>query len=184
MNTSSQIKQYLQQNQPASVDQISRTLDLTKADIQYHIRQLLYRGEIVAHPLKVRYSTPGRPARQYQLVDSVPIATTRSILSVLLKELMGKVPSPDHTNTIAYRIAQMILSSCPSSRDVILSPSIRLNRIISELAPLGINLSWEAGKKGPLIRINQEPFSILFQDKVMVNGILNSLIVLIKNEIA
>jgi len=78
----------------------------------------------------------------------------------------------------------MILSSCPSSRDVILSPSIRLNRIISELAPLGINLSWEAGKKGPLIRINQEPFSILFQDKVMVNGILNSLIVLIKNEIA
>lgn len=184
MNTSLHIKQHLRQNQPASVDQISRALDLTKADIQYHIRQLLDRGEIVAHPLKLHTSTPGRPARQYQLVESVPIATTRSILSVLLGELLGNAPSLEDTKTYGNKIAQVILSCCPSSRDVILSPSIRLNRIISELAPLGINLSWEAGKKGPLIQINREPFSILFQDKGMVKGILDSLISLIKKEIA
>ncbi len=184
MNTSSLIKQYLQKNQLASVDQISRELDLTKADIHYHIRLLLDRGEIVAHPMELRSAAPGRPARQYQLVESVPIATTRSIFSVLLGELLGSAPSPDQTNKIATRIAQMILSCCPSSRDVIFSPSIRLNRILSELVPLGIDLRWEAGKKGPQFRINQEPFSILFHDKALVKGILDSLIFLIKKEIA
>lgn len=184
MSTSTQIKQYLQSHQPAGVDQISRALDLTRADIHYHIRQLLDRGEIVVHNQKRTSTSPGRPARQYQLFESVPLATTRSILSVLLKEIMGTPPATRRAQAITKEIAKGILTGCPSSRDVILSPSVRLNRIIGELAPLGIILSWEAGKKGPAIRIHKEPFSILLADKTLVDSILDSLLLLLKNEIA
>ena len=184
MNTSAQIKQFLQQHQPTGVDQISRALDLTKADIHYHIRQLLDRGEIAIETQKRRSNSPGRPARLYHLVESVPITTTRLILSVLLLETMGNPPAVDRTQAVANGIASAILSSCQSYSDVIISPSIRLNRIINELTPFGLHLSWEAGKRGPDIRINKEPFSALFNDSVFVYSILESLIFLLLNEIA
>lgn len=184
MNTSERIKHYLKQHQPTGVDQISRALDLTKADIHYHIRQLIDRGEIVVNHQKMHSPAPGRPARQYRLVESVPIATTRLILSVFLVELLGNTLSSERTLTISKQIAEVTLSRCPSYRNVILSPSVRLNRIINELIPLGLNLSWEAGKNGPVIRIQKEPFSTIFQDRIMIESILQSLILLMKKNIA
>lgn len=184
MNTSDRVKIYLSQMNVATVDQLSNALDLTKADIHYHIRQLLERNEISIEPILKRSTGAGRPARQYRLTESVPITTTRLIVTSLLTGYRELAPSAHQESLQVERIAQSFLSCCPSIKNIILSPAIKLNMIIKELSSLDIHLTWEAGKNGPVIRVLREPFSTLLGDDRLAKKVLNTILELIKKEIA
>jgi predicted ArsR family transcriptional regulator len=183
MNTTDRIKKFLDSNQAATVEQISQALGLTKADIHYHIRQLLIRDEISVSR-ELYQSGPGRPARQYQLVKSIPSSLTRIIIPLLVVDILGTKPGKSQINTISEKLAKGILEKCPSTFNEALSPTIKLNRIISELASHGFILRWQAAKTGPVILIDEEPLSFLFENPVLVKKTLESLVRQIKKNIA
>lgn len=183
MNTTDRIKIFLDSNQAATVEQISQALGLTKADIHYQIRQLLMRDQIRVSPALYR-SGPGRPARQYQLVKSVPFSLTKVIMSLLIGDILGSKPGKSQINTISEKLAKGILEKCASTSCETLSPTIKLNRILSELASYGFILGWQAAKTGPVILIDEEPLSSLFENPVFVKKTLESLVRQIKKNIA
>lgn len=183
MNTTDRIKKFLDSNQAATVEQISQALGLTKADIHYQIRQLLIRDEISVSP-ELYQSGPGRPARQYQLVKSVPSSLTKVVISLLVGDILGTKPGKSQINTISEKLVKGILEKCSSTFNEALSPTIKLNRIISELASYGFILRWQAAETGPLIRIDEEPLSSLFENPVFVKKTLEALVRQIKKNIA
>ena len=183
MNTTDRIKKFLGANQVATVEQISQALGLTKADIQYQIRQLLMRDEIHISP-GLYQSGPGRPARQYQLVKPVPSSLIRIIMSLLIGNTLQPKPGKSQINLISEKLAKGILEKCASTSCETLSPTIKLNRIISELASYGFILRWQAAKTGPVILIDEEPLSSLFENPVFVKKALESLVRQIKKNIA
>ena len=183
MNTPARIKQFLASGRVATVEQLSRALDLTKADIHYHVHQLLARNEISLTPSR-RQSGAGRPARQYQLVKPVPIHLSKLIIASLFEEnqLLGQ--NTTRQSDPCEALARAILASCPSFHTKTLSPTVKLNQCVDELAPLGFEIRWQAGKSGPVITVLQEPLSSLIDDPHWVAMILHSLIYQMKNLIA
>lgn len=183
MNTPDRIKQFLDSNPSATVEQISQALGLTKADIHYHIRQLLIRDEISIRR-ELYQSGPGRPARQYQLVKSIPPSLPKIIIPLLVADILGSKPGKSQINKIGEELAEGILEKCPSTFNVSLSPTIKLNRILSELASHGFFLRWQAAKTGPVILVDEEPLSSLLENPVIVKKTLESLVRQIKKKIA
>lgn len=174
MNTSDRIKNYLSRNHSASVYELSQALDLSKADIHYHIRNLLSDGVIAARPPEQTQS-PGRPARLFELVELPPLPITRLLISHLLNEASPTPKKNTYRRNLANKLSEMILSCCPSSLAISYSPAVKLNRIVEELKPLGFQLRWEAGQIGPVIHFDHEPISQLIEDKILVREILTGL---------
>jgi len=183
MNTAITIKQLLTKSGPLTIKELSRSLDLTKADVHYQVRQLLKNNEIYVISQKYQ-SGPGRPARRFQVVEDVPLLLTRLVITVLRREIRVGINSPQYSVDVATEIAKTLISSCPSAHKWLNSPGVKLNHIISELKPIGVDLRWEATSKGPNIHVLHESLSTLFQDKTLVESILNSLIKQIKEEVA
>jgi predicted ArsR family transcriptional regulator len=174
MNTADRIKNYLSRNNSASVYELSQALDLSKADIHYHIRILVSDGVIAASSPKPT-QCPGRPARRFELIEIPPLSITRLVISHLLNEAAAINTKNTQRRNLANRLSEMILSCCPSSLALSYSPAVKLNRIVEELKPLGFQIRWEAGQIGPLIHFDHEPISQLIDDKILVRKILNKL---------
>ncbi len=175
MNTSSRIKQFLEINDSATVEQLSRVLDLTKADIHYHIRLLLKQGEIVT--LQESYqSGAGRPARQFRLIKPAPESLSRLIISLLTTNFPNYPDKSISINDPADLLANGILDQSCDNIDRSVSPAIRLNMIINRLSFYGIHLRWQAGKTGPMIKVEQEFLSSLIKDKLLVKNTLEILL--------
>ena len=182
-NTSSRIKQFLDNNDSATVEQLSRVLDLTKADIHYHISLLLKHGEI--DTLQQSYqSGAGRPARQFRLIKPAPESLSRLIIALLTTNFPGYSDKTTHKNDPASLLANGILEHSCDNIDRRVSPTIRLNKIINRLSFYGIHLRWIAGKSGPMIKIEQEFLSSLIKDKALVKNTLEILLVVINEKIA
>jgi predicted ArsR family transcriptional regulator len=183
MDTSKSILYYLVRNSSATAAELSRSLDLTKADIHYHLRKLQRDGEIEAGMLKTSRGA-GRPARSYKRVETPPLKLTRLITSVLLEELMQTVPSETRTTRLSEHIAKEILTCCPSSHNNTSSPTVRLNNLVDELKTFGFILRWEARKKGPQLFFDREAFSLLIEDNGLVAKIMAALADQIQKETA
>lgn len=175
MKTSSRIKQFLDTNETATVEQLSQALDLTKADIHYHIRLLLKQGEvgILEQPFQ---SGAGRPARQFMLIKPAPESLSSVIISTLVQDFPCLVDNKRYRIEPAHLLAMGILERSCGNLDPRLSPTIRLITIIKELSFYGIHLRWRAGSTGPVIKVEQEYLSTLIKDKGLVHETLETLI--------
>lgn len=175
MNTSIRIQQYLEMNSNATVEQLSHALDLTKADIHYHIRLMLKKGIIGLLPEPYQKGA-GRPARQFFLVKPAPESLSRVIIALMTKFITENVKEQPRAKELGYYLACGILDYCCGSSTPLLSPTIRLTRIIRELSGYGIYLRWLARKDGPSIYVEQEYLSTLFNDPTLVRLIIESLL--------
>lgn len=183
MSTSTRIRQFLEVNETSTVEQLSRALDLTKADIHYHIRLLLKQGVLDIHTEPYQNGA-GRPARQFFLVKPAPETLSRLIIA-LLTEFQGE--NRDKTpqrNDLGIYLASGILDRSCGPVDEQLSPTLRLTRIIRQLSSYGIHLRWLARKDGPFIFAEQEYLSTLIKDPSLVTIIIESLLIGIHKRIA
>ena len=174
MNTANQIIKYLNQNQSATVDELSQALDLTKADIHYHMRKLKNNGEVRVCGIHSPKSA-GRPARLYELVATPPLALSRLLVSQLLLVAPRSMEGSGSHITLAEYIADLIIGCCPSLKTRSKSPSVRLNILALELETLGFRIHWIAARKGPQIHFEYEPLSLLIDNPDLVKKILSSL---------
>ena len=183
MNTALKIRQFLESNESATVDQLSRVLDLSKADIHYHIRLALAQGEITALPDSYQ-SGAGRPARQFKLVKPAPETLSRLLIKILVENRLSSLTVTGQRKDLAGYLATGILEHICGKSDAKTSPTIRLTRMVKRLSSHGIHLRWLAGKTGPEIQVEQEFLSTLLQDEELVQTILQILLARIKQKIA
>jgi len=162
--TTNKILTFLENHNPATVEQIAQAVDLTKADVRYQLRQLEAIGRINRMP-PVASTSPGRPAGLFSIKPQVPENFYRLVIEVLLD---NRGLSGDS----AQAIVRALLGSAGYSG----SPGARLGQKAHRLAQFGIHIRWEAGRKGPLVRIEQEPITSVIQDTALAHRILQLLL--------
>lgn len=183
MKTETQIKNYLVRNKSATIDELSRSLRLTKAAIHYHIRNLISTGEIRTLSVK-HHQGAGRPARQFEITEIPPLPLTRLLVSHLIIEAAKNASNSRNYGYLSDRIAERIVFSCPVSNKIALSPTIKLKAFSTELKEIGFDLRWQAGKTGPQLQFDREPLTLLIEDADLVNNILESMTKLLLKETA
>ena len=179
MNTFAKIKNYLENNESATVSQLSHDLNLTKADIHYHIRILLNNGEIAVLP-DFYQAGAGRPARQFVRLRSAPDALARFLIDHLINLHLQNKDQQSSRELLAEYLSKCLLEQCQHIEVQHASPAIRLAKMVKNLSTYGIHLRWLAGKDGPMVSLEKEELSTLIDDPVLVEAIVRDLLLRIQ----
>lgn len=151
MNTYEKILNFIAVNGPCTVAEIGLSLDLTKADIRYHLKSLLESNLISETLPSSQKQSRGRPARRYQKI-SVPLpANLAEVLDLICDHLLASKP--------ASQIAAEIWDSEIKKQPSFSTPLSRIDYTINFLLKLGVTAVWIAGKTGPQIKITRNPYN-------------------------
>jgi len=152
-STSQEILQYLKSHKRATVREISIGLSLTKADIRYHLKQLIADNAITALP-DITSGSQGRPARVFMLSPQSSPNNDRALLLAALETL-----SQSHALQLLNWVDQLadnLPQPSPNS-----SPILRITSAIQILNTMGYDSAWEASAFGPRIYFQTCPYSHL-----------------------
>lgn len=140
------IHDYLAENQHATSEQLSRALQVTQADIRYHIGILMKMGilEVISRRAK---AGRGRPVRVYALVN-----TEQSNNALLLATtLLSSLPEDGREGILRRAALSMAGDDALAGRGL----TQRLIMAVRRLNALNYRARWEAHKSSPrLIFLN------------------------------
>lgn len=171
MKTKNDILTYLGKHSPATIQQISRALKLTKADIRFHLNNLVDSGSITKIDTFFQNGA-GRPASQYHLVTEPPGALHQIIIDVLLGNNLIQQKKSLHRSSLAQAIVEALFFDFHAYG----TSATRLNAKVHHLERFGIKINWEAAKNGPKIEILREPFSLVLKDKELSTLVLKKVV--------
>jgi predicted ArsR family transcriptional regulator len=150
-STADKILEYLQDHPPASSTEISRALLLTKADIRYHLKNMLKVG-IVTRRLKHLDFGAGRPGYLYTSSRADPTSGYTLLAgicaNVLLKEPANRLKSQQD---IANGLVDGFYDHASTG-------SQRLGMVVQYLTKLGYQSIWEARSDHPVIYFRNCPY--------------------------
>jgi predicted ArsR family transcriptional regulator len=157
MGTRNEILEYLGNHAYASAEDLFLLLSKTRANIQYHLKQLENSGIIcVVTPIKEK-ANRGRPRRYYALsLTERPNNLAQLAHAILVANQAGCQQQSEYYKAIAHQILH--LPDLPSSG------TTRLNRLIKELSSRGYQARWEAHSSGPEILFRNCPYAALLPD--------------------
>jgi len=149
----------------ATVDQLSRELGLTSVTVRHHLR-ILHNDGLVAPPLILRRSGPGRPQHLYRLTGEASALFPKRY-DVLAREALEELArnlSPAEVRRAAERIARRIAAQAQIPEDADL-PS-RLEAAVDFLNDWGYLASVEVGGGGGfLLHIYNCPYERVARDR-------------------
>lgn len=153
--TREQILSYLQNHPPSSAEEISRYLEMTKANIRYHLDILEEEGFV-----RVSGKRPaggiGRPILLYSLTAFSLGDNLIPLLGAMLSELNE---SPAREQTLSG-IAEHCTKGSFKRK---LNRIQRFNRGVEFLNKMHYHASWEARPKGPRVVLRHCPYQDLAQ---------------------
>lgn len=154
MNTRQKILDYLSSNGPSKVSEIAIKLDLTVADVRYQLKRLITESKV--EPLeRLQGSMRGRPALKFAAVSQLPQKAAVVLLEMWTNLLLTEFPG------LSYQeIAKKIWEVVKIEMDLSLVPIQRMNQILILLNSLGVAAHWLAGKHGPTVRIDRNPYTM------------------------
>ena len=155
IKTRQRILNFIQKHTTATSSSLTRSLGMTKANMQYHLQALIEEGLIELSPpekniLKLR----GRPSHVYRLAASIKPDNYEQIASVLLTiqlEQSIEISHEESLKLIAHRLA-----SRPSQAS---SRSQQYKEAIMILNGCHYQARWEAHQDGPRIIFRNCPYS-------------------------
>jgi predicted ArsR family transcriptional regulator len=135
--------------------ELAQRLNLTPAAVRYHLVRLHAVGKIETYCDTAGQKQPGHPAKVYRLSppngDDPVLILCRALLC-----------NRDLNNYLFWReIAANLVPACP---DPYTGPARRLGYAIEQLNAMNYNAAWEAGPRGPRIRLRRCPYSALVPD--------------------
>ncbi len=146
-STEDEILATLAQQDSMSVLELSESLNLTKADIRYHINKLLENSIIQKIPPET--GIRGRPAIRYKVANSY----FSHNLVALLNALLSTIPiNDDDIWKIAEYYSSLITPEFPQSH------ISKLNALIIGLNKQNYSARWETQFKGPVIFFSNCPY--------------------------
>jgi predicted ArsR family transcriptional regulator len=144
------------ENRPgATAADLSRSLQLTQADIRHHLSNMVQEGLIIPSG-HLHTGRRGRPARRFSLAAS-EYKDNFDLLSKALLVTAFEGLSPDEGNAFLKRVADHLLSRNPASGPL----SQRLVQAVRQLNELGYQARWEAHAEAPKIIFERCPFAAL-----------------------
>lgn len=152
-STSQEILQYLKSHKRATVHEISIGLSLTKADIRYHLKQLIADNAITALP-DITSGSQGRPARVFMLSPQSSPNNDRALLLAALETLLHG--HHGHSMNWVDQLADNLPYPDPNP-----SPILLITSAIRLLNTMGYDSAWEASASGPRIYFQTCPYSHL-----------------------
>lgn len=153
--TRERILTYLQDHPPSSAEEISRYLEMTPANIRYHLDILQEMG-LVSVIGERPVGGAGRPILLYSLTSSSLGNNLVPLLEALLAELDGSDTLDDVLDQIAESLIQGKLAQ-PGNRVQ------RFNEGVEFLNSLHYHAGWEARPQGPRIELRHCPYQDLAQ---------------------
>ncbi|GIV66608.1 MAG: ArsR family transcriptional regulator [Chloroflexota bacterium] len=151
-STAQQILAYLAENPDSTILQLSRALQVTPADIRYHL-SILIRQNLVLPSTTIKSGQRGRPARSYKISYELKpnniISLARAALSVLLSN------SSDNSQKIIQNLAIQLFPE-KSNKAGSLTPKII--QLVNHLNMAGYAARWEARPNRPCIIFTNCPY--------------------------
>lgn len=141
---------FIQNNPFSTASEISRNLNITRADAQYHLGLLIRGGMLVRR--KQALTDKGRPAYQYQVNQNLQPDNLEGLIRVLLGLISEKIPQ-----TAVEEITRHLFAYSDSQPQKPQS----IHRLIHKLNQLGYDARWEAATHGPKIILRNCPYKSL-----------------------
>ncbi len=154
--TRDRILETLRLSPNVTTEELSRLLNLTRADIRYHLKGLLRAGQIVQMPLLSRLggNPRGRPAKTYQLSASARPEVLAQLADILLTIVQARETPEAPLQALADQLFPV-----PAVSAVETHLSQRLNAVIQMINQRPYQARWEAHAVGPLVFFHNCPFA-------------------------
>jgi predicted ArsR family transcriptional regulator len=166
--TREEILSYLARNPGSSAREIGRFLDMTPANIRYHLDLLINSGKVQVGE-KRSPGGAGRPNLLYTLTSLSLGINLEGLLTACL-DVIGEVRESDQAiKDIAAKLAKDFDSN--DKRTI-----IRINQAIDYLNQLNYHAIWEVHPGGPQIELRHCPYGSLAQEHQVICQIDQKLI--------
>lgn len=155
--TRQQILTYLNTHPGATALEISRYLDLTPANIRYHLGLLVTSG-LIQISGKRGPGGAGRPTKLYNLTSRSLGSNIESLLAVILETLGSDISADETLRSIAEIMAEKAG----------LKPGYRIqkyNQALEYLNQLDYHANWEAHPQGPQVILRHCPYRDIAKDQ-------------------
>jgi len=153
-STRSEILAYFETNRQASAADLSRTMNLTIANIRHHLDILLEEGAIEIAG-KTAPQGRGRPTLIYMPARRAADPDTHPLLSALLEEIETSRTALQRENRLK-KLAARLVGAIQRKKTAI--PQ-NFNHAVQRLEELGYHSRWEARAQGPQIILGRCPYA-------------------------
>ena len=170
-STRKEILAYLAKNPGASAHEISRYLEMTPANIRYHI-DLLSEGGWIQVTEKRSPGGAGRPIHLYSLSSSSLGLNLEGLLTATLEAIRENHRARSTLKDIA---ASLVKDFDSGNHNQI----TRINQAVDYLNQMNYHAIWEVHPEGPQIELRHCPYGLLAQDFHQICQIDRELITLL-----
>lgn len=170
MKTSRQrLFEYIQTHKVVTVEDLSRALQMTRANARHHLAILRDQG--VVDLIGQRPSTgKGRPAQLYSLSEQSQQHNLDRLVSALLLELLSAQSEVSQDLSMRNLAKRMLKEQ--SSREVLVNPSSavnpnltqRLYAAVRRLNEFNYQARWEAHSEAPMLILEHCPYTMILTE--------------------
>lgn len=151
---------YIRSHQVATVPDLSNAMALTRANIRYHIKNLLAAGVIEEiDPKTNSKGDRGRPRLFYRLALAYIDNNIVNLCEALLRTLLR-----DHNQDEIDKQLKVVAHFILDEKDLPTQPFFRLNWLAGQLNLRSYRSRWEAGPKGPRMVFHNCPYATLISN--------------------
>ena len=161
-NSKRQILDYLYQYHTATTSELSTKLSLTKADIRYHLKELIRDKKIVCEAIPFKKNRGrGRPGYLYRIASNELNNNYQSLCHYLLVTFINPIGEEEtKQNQLSLLSKSMILDSPQTSQSL----TGRLIKLIDCLNQQHYQATWHSTPTGPIIQFKNCPYASIWQD--------------------
>ena len=173
-STRGEILSYLAKNPGASAHEISRYLEMTPANIRYHLDLLRDDGRVQV----IEKRSPGgagRPIHLYSLTSLALGHNLEGLLTATLEAIRGDHGAESTLKDIASHLVRDFNFGDHN-------PITRINQAIDYLNQLNYHAIWEVHPEGPQIELRHCPYGLLARDLHQICQIDKELITILVDQ--
>jgi predicted ArsR family transcriptional regulator len=153
-NTRTRILQYLNTHHQATAPELSRTFDLTQANIRHHLEILQQSGEIEVIG-QTQSQGRGRPSLVYMLTKTAQDNALDELASALLLERLSGKTARQRGRILSDTARQLAGITADFSKSI----TIRLGQAVNRLNDLNYKSHWEAHADSPHVVLGRCPYA-------------------------
>ncbi len=156
--TRERILNYLREHRLATASGLSLSWGLTRADIRYHLNQLVEEG-LVELSGQDTHLPPrrGRPSQSYRLAVQTSPDNFSKLCHALLNAYLKNAPdAKPHLVELARSLAGDLVSQS--------NPARQFNQAVSALNQMRYHARWEAHASGPRVLLRSCPYAAILPD--------------------
>lgn len=151
-SSSEMIIHFLSNNKPSTVLTLSKNLNLTKADIRYHLKTLINSDVVCKIEFDGNISQRGRPAARFTIRHNALPNNFSELLEILLKN------NPNDNDVFEIISQKMLAIIKPSNHASMIEKLNELNKVLNQR---NYDSRWETHNAGPIIFISNCPYRSL-----------------------